>query len=1404
MTDLATVQAASDLARAITRQSRDKRQPIVYLQVLAVNATTKTVTVNFDGQPYTVPADQCFGGVPSPGDVVAVHVNGTELNILSVPGWARVGVGAAWRDPNVAWRSPTVAWRAGGTPYALFTDMVRRIAEALLRAGIYTNEKMAEAIYTSALYTNQKFAEALLTAATYTNDKFAEALTLAAIYANEQDAIMLLRAALYTNDRIAALDNETLTIDFTTDPGLFGPHVLTRPDGQSDHDLSIVAGRQRFTVDASHNGNLREIWGIPGTGKITDSEMRATWFDASADLSDANADWQPGNAHRLTYTRQDFATGPNATSGTTTTLTDTTRTWNVNAFVGALGDPFLFEWYVTVTAGTGAGQTRRIRSNTASTLTVTPAWTTAPDATSEYDIWSWENRAIVWSLNVFFNAHFIINCHVWDTSDLTQLNTPGVGDFDAYLRPGGVYRQFPWHVKSRVVGMQSDFAIWVDGDPEPAYGTPGQSASVTIPAGYEGPGECGVYMAHIPQSGWLEVDDVTITWPKPKRDGFQIINPAFGEEVIIDRSLGSTVMILLTDSCAIGDPIPATDPTEAPELNIVFVQDEQGLNGVIWGPMWEHNKSSPLVDTAPGSVTTMTFRHAGLAWLRWDSTDTEEATSRPALSCTFLPDFSDGRASWNCIGNYGQDDATLGPDYGDARQLKIWHRAGDFFGTGAGDYDIDHRAVIAYRENTFGPFTAWWPMKSDAWYNEMGSSGYNPETNLLGERIWRVGAAAAGPDAHNGWAIACSTDGFVWVCGNHHSDPLHFIRSAIPLDEWDTEGMVDPGWVAPGLIAARGAGGVRPSQAALTAAHEWEVSYPAFVRLRKPPYTLLLFYRSGYSGNGYGYVCDRYVPSGTPGVAGTWERVGKGASTLFVETVRDLTFPWDPNIHSWYPHQFLALPSEDSVYMAGTWRYGNTNGAGASNDNRHFDFAKLTNLDGPGPMSAEKMDGTPIGGNALTVTNMERIRATGQYAMSNSGAGTIDHLSRPHWMMHAIPDGIPTPYGAQSHQIADIHWDGSTWRTDLVTRTPNRIQGMGSDEQTFTSGGEAGGIVTLNMAPHPFVVGNKVIVKSSTNTAFNTPTAERVELISVTPTQVQYAAPVNLDGTGAITGGGSITRSDGWMYLRTAMFAVGGRIYITYITPLAGKAETLRLLDITDPDNTFETVLMHDVPFGEHELDSRSLYERGEVHIGIHPSGGGYADAWNFQAATMLSIDTKQIDKLMSGGGAVPKMRVIGTARLDVTSPNYITNVGVRQRGTRKQQILGPVPIHKEYAGRLVFARLRAQIQNLNGSYRGRMRCAYLFGGYTNDAPYNFLGPSTITNLGTTEFQPMSTPWVPIPHTALFDGSLAEDANGLVIGTLYMHDADEDRTCIARVATLELAVYDNVTGTVAEYVGRVE
>ena len=66
-----------------------------------------------------------------------------------------------------------------------------------------------------------------------------------------------------------------------------------------------------------------------------------------------------------------------ATAGAATTLTDTSKAWVTNRWAGGT---------LTLTGGTGSGQTRTISSNTATAITVSPAWTTNPAAGTTYTV----------------------------------------------------------------------------------------------------------------------------------------------------------------------------------------------------------------------------------------------------------------------------------------------------------------------------------------------------------------------------------------------------------------------------------------------------------------------------------------------------------------------------------------------------------------------------------------------------------------------------------------------------------------------------------------------------------------------------------------------------------------------------------------------------------------------------------------------------------------------------------------------------------------------------------------------------------------------------------------------------------------------------------------------------------
>jgi hypothetical protein len=98
---------------------------------------------------------------------------------------------------------------------------------------------------------------------------------------------------------------------------------------------------------ASNTGNTL-TWSTAGTAPDTTSRYMILGFDAGT-----------------------------ATAGAASTLTDSAKSWTVNAWRN---------YAVRILAGTGAGQVRPIASNTATALTVLTPWATNPDNTSVYAI----------------------------------------------------------------------------------------------------------------------------------------------------------------------------------------------------------------------------------------------------------------------------------------------------------------------------------------------------------------------------------------------------------------------------------------------------------------------------------------------------------------------------------------------------------------------------------------------------------------------------------------------------------------------------------------------------------------------------------------------------------------------------------------------------------------------------------------------------------------------------------------------------------------------------------------------------------------------------------------------------------------------------------------------------------
>lgn len=100
-----------------------------------------------------------------------------------------------------------------------------------------------------------------------------------------------------------------------------------------------------------------------------------------------------------------FANGT-ATAGAASTLTNSGKAWTTNQWTN---------FQIRITAGTGAGQVRSIASNTGTVITVSSAWTTNPDATSQYAIEGNDDYLYYMGNNAVTLYRYSISGNTWTT-----------------------------------------------------------------------------------------------------------------------------------------------------------------------------------------------------------------------------------------------------------------------------------------------------------------------------------------------------------------------------------------------------------------------------------------------------------------------------------------------------------------------------------------------------------------------------------------------------------------------------------------------------------------------------------------------------------------------------------------------------------------------------------------------------------------------------------------------------------------------------------------------------------------------------------------------------------------------------------------------------------------------------
>lgn len=233
-------------------------------------------------------------------------------------------------------------------------------------------------------------------------------------------------------------------------------------------------------------------------------------------------------------------------------------------------------------------------------------------------------------------------------------------------------------------------------------------------------------------------------------------------------------------------------------------------------------------------------------------------------------------------------------------------------------------------------------------------------------------------DSHRNMVVAVDGDGYIHVSGNHHVDPLQYIRSANPYDV--------SSWVSPGM----------------TGTNEDKVTYPQFVRLASGD--LLFFWRNG-DGSGDGdHFINRYTKA-----TKTWSRVAQ----LFVGTTPTV----DPN-QSAYLNRITYNATTGALHVFYMWR-------DTPDETTNHDFGYVTSTDdGVTWKTAAGVTQTlPISPSNLAPVFLPG-RPTG---LVNQQGASIDSSGRPHTILRLGSTGAWT--------LNHYYWNGAAWVSEVVLTT---------------------------------------------------------------------------------------------------------------------------------------------------------------------------------------------------------------------------------------------------------------------------------------------------------------------------------------------------------------------------------
>jgi len=183
---------------------------------------------------------------------------------------------------------------------------------------------------------------------------------------------------------------------------------------------------------------------------------------------------------------------------------------------------------VTASAGHAGGNEREFLVPSDAPVTrdeeTCAEWTTQPSVAQQGAVLrmhavSGGVQAITVTKNIFFDAFWVINVHVWDTSNASSPFTLVAGfDLSSELRIPGTSHVYPlpWFFCAAVRGSTIAFKVWRNGQSEPIFGDSRYGAVVELPTGFTDPGIAGWYIGHLSGGSAMVTQLATSTWdPRP-------------------------------------------------------------------------------------------------------------------------------------------------------------------------------------------------------------------------------------------------------------------------------------------------------------------------------------------------------------------------------------------------------------------------------------------------------------------------------------------------------------------------------------------------------------------------------------------------------------------------------------------------------------------------------------------------------------------------------------------------------------------------------------------------------------------------------------------------------------------------------------------------------------------------